>query len=169
MPTSSFWAIEARAFLIPLTPFTHNFWVITDHHRQIVDQLHGLAFDPATGTTRAIGSSKHLLQVIRDAAIAWSLQPNQPAVIAAAGLEEGIKRRWQASLNALPALNALKLPYPDLWQHAFKPNSNSVFNTLGKIMGFEHPGKLLPTWAPGMNLTIAPDIIARFAYSDRVV
>lgn len=158
---SMLWSIEARAFKIPYTPFTHNFWALTAAGC-VVDQIHGLAVDPNTGQTKAIGSSHDQLLVVNDPTICWSLQPKQPTTVCDIGSEAAITHRWQAALRAIPALNALKLPYPDLWQHLYKENSNSVFNTIGQIMGFATPALLLPTNAPGINRVISHEIIAKY-------
>ncbi|MDF2633495.1 MAG: hypothetical protein K0R78_369 [Pelosinus sp.] len=158
--------IEARAFLIPYTPFTHNFWVLANSKNGLIDQLHGLAFNPETRTTRAIGSSADLLQVIRNANITWSLQQNQPINSCITGNEAEVRQRWQAALNAIHAINALELPYPNFWQHFYKKNSNTIFNTLGQIMGVASPAQLLPTWAPGIDLTISQDIIDHYRYKE---
>ena len=158
------WGIEARAFPIPYTPFSHNFWALSDSKACIVDQLHGLAVEPETGATMAIGSSRHKLMVIQRSDIAWSLQPSQPTAICATGSETEIRQRWQAAVNAVPALNSLNLSYPDWWQHTYKANSNSVFTILGIIMGFPRPQTLLKTWAPGINLIISADIVAKYSF-----
>lgn len=158
------WSIEARAFSIRRTPFSHNFWTLADPAGKIAGQLHGLAVDPLSGQTMAFGNSRHLLQVIDDPSISWSLRPGQPVAICAKGSKTEIMQRWQAALAALPALNALKLRYPDLWQHLYKGNSNSVFNTLGRIMGFPTPSRLLPTLAPGIHLVLAPELVEKFIY-----
>jgi len=108
------WAIAARAFKIAYTPFTHNFWVLVDSNGNVADQIHGLAVDPKTGETKALGNSNHLLQVIHDPTILWSLQPGQPTAVCATGQETEIKQRWQSALKSIPAINALKLQYPNL-------------------------------------------------------
>lgn len=161
---SSEWSIQARAFRIPFTPFTHNFWALAAPLGGVVDQLHGLAFDPKAGTTKAIGNASHWLLAVHDPTITWSLQPNQPTVVCASGEETRIRRRWQAALHALPAINDLHLHYPNFWQHFYKMNSNSVFNTLGQIMGFAQPSKLLPTLAPGIKRIISQAIIDQYCY-----
>lgn len=159
----SHWNIQARAFKIPYTPFTHNFWVLNNPHG-VADQIHGLAYNPETKTTRAIGTSADLLQIIHDPGISWSLQPKQPMVSCIAGSESEIKKRWQAAVNAIPAINALKISYPNLWQHFSKKNCNSIFNTLGQIMGFADPPHILHTWAPGIHLIISQAIINQYGY-----
>lgn len=161
---SQHWIIEARAFPIAYTPFSHNFWALVTPEGTVADQIHGLAMDPVTGQTQAVGNSRHLLQVISDPSIVWSLQPGQPIAACTAGQETVIKSRWQCALDAIQPINALRLPYPDLWQHGYKPNSNTVFNTLGKIMGFADPAALLPTLAPGIRLVISQEIIERYCY-----
>jgi hypothetical protein len=158
------WCIQAMAFPIPFTPFTHNFWALADADGNIADQIHGLAVDPETGQTIALGNSTHLLQVVHDPTIAWSLQPGQPVAVCATGHRAEISLRWQSALNAIPAINSLKLPYPNLWQHTYKKNSNTVFHTIGRIMGFATPPRLLPTWAPGIRLIISQTIIDQYAY-----
>ncbi|HMM20416.1 MAG TPA: hypothetical protein PKA10_06730 [Selenomonadales bacterium] len=158
------WAIQARSFRIGCAPLSHNFWTLAEPGGNVVDQLHGLAVDPGTGQAKAIGNSSHRLQVVQDATIAWSLQPGQPVAVCAAGREAEIKARWQTALNAVPALNALQIPYPDLWQHFFRANSNSVFNTLGQIMGFDSPASLLPTVAPGISRILSREIVSRYRY-----
>ncbi len=158
------WSIQARAFRIPYTPFTHNFWALAEPYGFVIDQIHGLAFDPKTGTTKAIGNSSHLLQAVHDPTITWSLQPNQPVVTCACGQEPEINRRWQAALQSLSAINALQIHYPDLWQHIYKLNSNSIFNTLGQIMGFTNPARLLSTLAPGVKLVVSQAIIEKYRY-----
>lgn len=158
------WRIEARAFRIKYTPFSHNFWVLIDSRNNIIDQIHGLAVDPITRVIKAVGNSNHLLQVIQDSTIAWSLQPGQPTRICATDREIESKWRWQAAVNSIPAINALKLPYPNLWQHSYRKNSNTVFNTIGKIMGFPQPARLLPTRALGINLVISQGIINQYLY-----
>lgn len=157
------WSIEARAFYIPFTPFTHNFWVLTAGGK-VADQLHGLAVDPRTGRTKAIGSSRHLLQVVRGTDIPWALQPGQPKRVCASGREDEVAPRWQAAVAAMPAINALGLRYPDLWQHGYRPNCNAVFNTLGQIMGFAAPKRLLPTLAPGIKLVVSRTVIEQYRY-----
>jgi hypothetical protein len=158
------WGIEARAFQIPYTPFTHNFWVLVDLNGNVVDQIHGLAVDPKTGTAKALGNSSHLLQVVNDAKIIWALYPGQPAVVCASGAEAAIRQRWQSAVNAFPAINSLHLKYPNVWQHTYKANSNTVFNTVGQIMSFAAPALLLPTRSPGINLVISKDIIEQYYY-----
>ena len=160
------WRIEARSFRIRYTPFAHNFWLLIAPDGTPAGQIHGLAVDPATGRAKAVGNSHHLLQAIHDSAIAWSLQPGQASVIVATDCEEIIRRRWQAALAAIPALNNLKLPYPNIWQHGYKPNSNSMFTTIGHILGFPRPDNLLTTWAPGAAITIAPELVAKFRYAE---
>jgi hypothetical protein len=158
------WIIEARAFRIYYTPFTHAFWLLRDAAGAVADQLHGLAVDPVTGATKAVGSSAHLLQVVRGREIAWALQPGQRTAAAAGGREEEVAPRWQAAVAAAEALNALGLRYPDLWQHGWRPNCNSVFSTLGLIMGFSSPALLLGTWAPGIRLPVSPEIVERYRW-----
>lgn len=162
---SQHWSIQARAFSITYTPFTHNFWALVNPAGVVVDQIHGLAVDPVTGATKAIGNSRHLLQAVSDPAITRSLQPGQPITACTTDLEPVIKERWQCALDSIKSINALQLPYPDLWQHGYKPNSNTVFNTLGKIMGFADPSALLPTLAPGIRLVISQAIIDRYCYT----
>lgn len=161
------WRIEARAFLIAYTPFSHNFWALVNPQGMIAGQLHGLAVDPSTGEAKAVGTSRYLLQAISDPTISWSLQPDQPAVTCIAGLEAIIKERWLCALASIHSINTIQLPYPDLWQHGYKPNSNTVFNTLGKIMGFSNPANLLPTLAPGIRLIISQDIINSYCYKEK--
>lgn len=158
------WAIQARGFRICCTPFTHNFWALVEPGGNVIDQLHGLAVNPKTGQTKAIGNSTDLLLVVHDATIAWSLQPGQPVAVCATDPETEIRQRWQSALNATPAINALQLPYPNLWQHFSKMNCNSVFNTLGQIMGFDSPATLLPPIAPGISLVISQKIIETYRY-----
>ncbi len=158
------WIIEARAFKIWFTPFTHDFWVLRDAAGAVADQLHGLAVDPRTGARKAVGSSAHLLQVVRDATIDWALQPGQPAAAAVRGREEEVVPRWLAAVAAATAINALGLRYPDVWQHGWRPNSNSVFSTLGLIMGVESPELLLATWAPGIGTAVSPVIVERYRW-----
>lgn len=157
-------SIQARAFHIRRTPFTHNFWALLDADQQVLDQIHGLAVDPLTGKTTAVGNSFYLLQAIHDPSIAWSLQAGQPTAICITGRESLIRQRWQAALNAIPAVNALKISYPNWWQHLYKKNSNTVFNTLGQIMGFNGLEHLLPTWSPGIRQVISRKIIMQYRY-----
>lgn len=161
------WSIEARALRISYTPFTHNFWVLTDANNNIIDQIHGLAIDPQTGATKGIGNSSDLLQVIRGSNFIWSLKPNQLTVICATDQEAETRKRWQAAVNSFHEINALQLHYPNLWQHFYKKNSNSVFNTIGQIMGIDSPARLLPTCAPGIHLIISQDIINQYRYKHR--
>lgn len=163
--TGSLWSIQARAFKIPYTPFTHNFWALVDPAGSVADQIHGLAFDPAAGTTKAIGNSSHFLLAVHDPTISWSLQPEQPARTCLSGDEATVRQRWQAALNSISAINDLKLSYPNLWQHFYKKNSNSIFNTIGQIMGFSHTAKLLPTWAPGIKQVVSQEIIEKYCYT----
>lgn len=157
------WVIEARAFRVRFTPFTHNFWVLTADGA-VADQLHGLAVDPRTGRTKAVGCSRHVLQAVRGADITWALQSGQPRAVCASGREGEVAPRWRAAVAAMPAINALGLRYPDLWQHAYRPNCNAVFNTLGQIMGFAAPQGLLPTLAPGIGLVVSQAVIERYGY-----
>ncbi|WP_371371795.1 hypothetical protein [Sporomusa aerivorans] len=156
------WNIQARAYRIPFTPFTHNFWALAEPSGAIADQLHGLAFDPDSQTIKAIGNSSHWLLAVHDPTIVWSLKRNQPTVICFSDREIKVRDRWQAALHSLPEINALHLPYPDLWQHFYKKNSNTLFNTLGLIMGFASP--LLSTLAPGIHRVISEEIIKKYSY-----
>lgn len=168
MPNQN-WGIEARAFPIPYTPFSHNFWVLVDADNYVCDQLHGLAVDPKTGCEKAIGNSTHHLQVIHRADVLWALQPGQPTVVCVTGPETKIQNRWQAAVSAITAINALQLSYPAWWQHGYKINSNSVFATLGQIMGFPEPQSILPTLAPGIKLVISREIIDQYCYRHGVM
>ncbi|MDF2571669.1 MAG: hypothetical protein K0R55_3273 [Sporomusa sp.] len=163
--TEDLWCIQARAFKIPYTPFSHNFWALADPSGVVADQIHGLAFDPKAGTTKAIGNSSHFLLVVHDPTISWSLQPGQPINTCISGQPAKINQHWQAALNSIAAINNLKLTYPNLWQHFYKKNSNTIFNTIGQIMGFADTTKLLPTWAPGIKLVVSQEIIAKYCIS----
>lgn len=158
------WAIEARAFRVWLTPFTHNFWLLRDAAGAVADQLHGLAVDQRTGARKAIGGAADRLTVVRDREIAWALQPGQPAATAASGPAAELAARWQAAVAAGGAINALGLPYPALWQHFSRVNCNSVFRTLGLAMGFAAPERLLATWAPGIGRPVSQAIVAQYGY-----
>jgi hypothetical protein len=111
-----------------------------------------------------VGNSRHLLQVIHQAELLWALQPGQPTAVCAVDTESEVSHRWQAALHAIPAINALQLPYPDWWQHTYQANSNTVFNTLGQIMGFCEVKTLLPTLSPGIGLVISQEIIEKYTY-----
>ena len=163
------WGIEARAFPIPYTPFNHNFWVLADADKHVCDQLHGLAVDPKTGLVKAIGNSIHHLQVIHRADVLWALHPGQPTAVCAIGSEAEIRERWQAAVRAVAAINVLQLSYPAWWQHGYKINSNSVFATLGHIMGFPEPQRILPVLSPGTKLVVSREIIAQYCYQQRVM
>ena len=84
--------------------------------------------------------------------------------ICTTSLEIETRQRWQTAVNSIPAINALKLLYPNLWQHIYKKNSNTVFNTICKVMCFHTPALLLPTYAPGINLVISDEIINQYLY-----
>lgn len=167
LPNLHQWSIEARALQITYTPFTHNYWVLKNENNNVIDQIHGLAVDPLTGTIKSIGKSSDLLQVIRGSNFIWSLQPNQMTVICTTGHETETKQRWQAAINSFHEINALQLHYPNLWEHFYKKNSNSIFNTIGQIMGIDTPESLLPTRAPGIHLIISQDIINQHRYKPR--
>jgi len=152
------WQIEARAFRIRFTPFTHNFWVLVSPDGQWGGQLHGLAVDPITQKRYAFGTSHHLLHAVSDAQIPWSMQLGQKITVCEVGSEVEIYKRWQTALVAIPLINALNLAYPDLWQHPYRPNSNSIFSTFGLLMGFSAPETLLPTWAIGSYRNLMPEI-----------
>ncbi|MDT8901599.1 hypothetical protein [Anaeroselena agilis] len=158
------WRIEARAFRVPLVPFTHNFWALVDAGGAVVEQLHGLAVDPRTGKAKAIGWSAHLLLAVRGAGFLWALQPGQPTAVCARGREAEVMPRWLAAAAAIPAMNALGLRYPNLWQHGLRANSNSVFSTFGLIMGFDAPARLLPTLAPGVKLVVSRELVERYRF-----
>jgi hypothetical protein len=158
------WAIEARAFRVPLMPFTHNFWALVGTDGTVADQLHGLAVDPRTGEAKAVGWSAHRLLAVRGTGFAWALQPGQPAAVCARGPKAEVAARWLAATAAIPAINGLELRYPNLWQHGFRANSNSMFNTFGQIMGFEAPAALLPTLAPGVKLVVSRELIELYRY-----
>jgi hypothetical protein len=158
------WNIEARALQISYTPFTHNFWVLTNENNIVIDQIHGLAVDPLTGATKNIGKSSDLLQVIRGSNFIWSSQPGQLTKICITDQEIETKQRWQAAINSFYEINALQLHYPNLWEHFYKKNSNTVFNTIGQIMGIDTPARLLPTRAPGIHLIISQDLIYQYRY-----
>ncbi len=158
------WAIEARAFRVPFMPFSHNFWALVDADGRVAEQLHGLAVDPATGETKAIGWSAHLLLAVRGNDFPWALQPGQPRTVCVRGCEGEVLPRWLAATAAIPAVNALGLRYPNPWQHWCRTNCNTVFNTFGQIMGFDEPAGLLPTLAPGIRLVVSEELIEQYKY-----
>jgi hypothetical protein len=158
------WAIEARAFCIRFTPFSHNFWALVDGDGRVAEQLHGLAVDPATGQAKAIGWSAHLLLAVRGADFPWALQPGQPRAVCARGGEGEVLARWLAAAAAVPAVNALGLRYPNLWQHGYRANCNTIFHTFGQIMGFEDPTRLLPTLAPGIGRVVSRELVERYRF-----
>ena len=138
------WSIEARAFLFGPFPLAHHFFVLIDPAGQVTDQLHGLATDPKTGLTKAIGHSGHLLLAHGGVIFPWSQQPEQPRHVCLTDDFAAVRACWQIALNAIPDINALQMPYPNLWQHFHRPNSNSVFALFAAIMAFDVPERLPP-------------------------
>lgn len=71
---------------------------------------------------------------------------------------------WGCALLAIPAVNALRIPYPNVWQHFHRPNSNSIFALFAAIMAFEVPARLPPAnaFAVGLHTPVSREIAERF-------
>ncbi|HYC46493.1 MAG TPA: hypothetical protein VED01_13550 [Burkholderiales bacterium] len=142
------YAIEARSFPI-LCLCCHNFWVLKDlDSGATIAELHGLAFDPATGRTLPIGYTReHRLRLFvyaHDAAYAteagapvYTTRMHSRSRSQMVYREADAKARWDAAVRAVPALNALDLGYPPLGFSLLTGtvNSNSAYRTFGEIMG----------------------------------
>jgi hypothetical protein len=115
------WIIEARAFKIWFTPFTHDFWVLRDAAGAVADQLHGLAVDPRTGARKAVGQFGAFAAGGAGRDDRLGAAAGQPAAAAVRGREEEVVPRWLAAVAAATAINALGLRYPDVWQHGWRP------------------------------------------------
>lgn len=164
------WRIEARAFLICIlritTPFAHNFWALVNPDGDVVNQIHGLAVDLQTGRELPRGNSNDLLQVVIRRDFPWAIVQGQPTIVAAAGDAAAIKARWYAAVSAKQEINDLRLHYPNLSEQLSKPNSNTVFHTMGNIMGF--PIKRIGpyTIALGVEKVISQKIVDKYIYKE---
>jgi hypothetical protein len=158
------WSIEARAFLFGPFPLAHHFWALIDPAGHIADQLHGLATDPKTGVTKAVGHSGHLLLAHSGVPFPWSQQPDQPRHVCLEDDFAAVCACWQKALNVIPDINALQIPYPNLWQHFHRPNSNSIFALFAAVMAFDVPERLPPAnaLAIGLHTPVSPDILDRY-------
>jgi Ca2+-binding RTX toxin-like protein len=175
------YTIEARSLSIVGGAASHDFWVLKDDNGKVLAELHGLATSRSTEKALTIGySDDHSLRVhelIRDQDYASQIgQPkstfyyyddSQAYKTIISAPKEEILARWDAASNSAPALNKLDLDYTPLGFSLFgeTTNSNTTYNTLGKVMGltpYNFPGVL----EPGIENQMAPDsFLAPFKYN----
>lgn len=160
------WRIDARALWIlgVWAKISHNFWVLIDPDGNVVDQIHGFAVDPS-GEMKGVGTAKDLLLVVKASKFSNydfsnNIKEGQPAIVAAAGDYSEIMEIWEKPDPLIAELNAAPWHYPDTFknpgEHLYFYNSNSVFNTMGKAMGFGR--ECYPdTYAPGIDLIVVPN------------
>jgi len=163
--------IEARSYRIALA-WCHNFWVLKNASLgTAVAELHGLAYDRATRRILPIGTTRHhSLRVFvfahdPDYAETLGLPVGRTGMFARSRARTVYARadsltRWKAAVSAMPALNQLDLDYPPYGFNVLTAtvNSNSVYRTLGEIMGV--PVHAFRSFAPGLRSRITGHDIA---------
>jgi hypothetical protein len=159
------YSIEARSLSIVGGVASHNFWVLRDQNGNAVAELHGLATERSTGRAVPIGTNanEHSLrgwQYIHDADYARNfgarqtnatyIQEGQQSQTVITGDKTEILERWKAAAKyGVAAMNARDLNYPpggvdfpikvdgayNVRLGDSTVNSNSAYNTFGRLMG----------------------------------
>lgn len=144
------YSIEARSLKI-VGVAGHTYWVLRDAHGNALAELHGLATERQTGKPIPIGTdeARHSLRAwhfVHDAAYASTIdvsvdtisfiRASQQSRTVAIGEKDEILARWNTAVNAVPALNAQDLDYPNYGFRLLRDtvNSNSAYRTLGELM-----------------------------------
>lgn len=149
-PTVGLWSIELRQHPLVFGIAGHNYLVLRNGSHDIVEELHGLATDPATGTWKYIGDKKSdILQVWhfngqRD----YIAEKSFPGITLREGDEEYIRTLWSRGEQCINPINEERTPYPPLGVSIRNKteNSNSVAYTLILCMGLDprHLGLITP-------------------------
>jgi len=142
--------IEARSYSIAGIA-SHNFWVLRDHKKHVIAQLHGLATDRKTNTFKPIGIFNDRLgfyefkTVNQDPSFIFT---NQNSVTVFKGSKEDTLMRWHKAASQIDQLNHLDLNYTAFGILGLSvTNSNSAYHLFSKLMGIEccrFPGVLEP-------------------------
>lgn len=168
------YVIKAAAFILPIPffkRFIHAFWVLEDVDTgQVIAELHGLATSRKTGRIVPIGYSKdhslrahhinlnsHFAKQHSFNLVSFQLPRN---ILKTVYEGEDSLSRWLTAVSAIDHINELDLDYPRCGfrlPFAKTINSNSIYRTLGEIMGipvfnFERCIQI------GSSCTLFPDI-----------
>jgi len=165
------YSIEARYYDVPEFSVSHHYWLLRDLATgQPIAELHGLITDRASGAPLQLGIDArggHALQVwhfihapaeglwmaperteFNDSALYWE---GQKALSMFAGEAEEALTRWNSAAATLPLLNRGDLEFPA--EPGAAPDDNSVYATLGEIMGVE-AHLFSGSDAPGLELRL---------------
>jgi hypothetical protein len=192
------YSIEARSLSVAGGAASHNFWVLRDQNGNAVAELHGLATDRKTGKAIPIGTdaNQHSLRgwhFVHDGEYARNfgskrtdqtyIRDGQLSETVFTGDKSEVLERWKSAAKyGLSAMNARNLNYPPggldfpvKFDAGFNVrvgdstvNSNSVYNTFGRLMGvktavFDGPLQ------PGIdNQTLSDKTIWDLRYRGRV-
>ncbi len=149
---SEIYRIEARSHNIA-GAFSHNFWALKAPDGRLMSELHGMATDRTSGEPIPIGTTKsHSLRAwlfaptpeaktigvpIPQKATSGLYDSNQKAIEVYSGTSTDVFGKWVAATRGAMYINQRNLDYPSMGVSIFGPtiNSNSVFTSLGDLMG----------------------------------
>lgn len=174
------YSIEARSLKI-VGVAGHTYWVLRDEHGKALAELHGLATERQTGKPIPIGTdeARHSLRAwhfLHDADYAGTIgarvdnisfiRANQQSRTVAIGDRDEMLARWNTAVNAVPALNAQDLNYPNYGFRLLRDtvNSNSAYRTFGELMNVSVQG-FPRTIEPGIgNRVLSPERTQALCY-----
>jgi Ca2+-binding RTX toxin-like protein len=140
MSGTGIYQIEAQSYGI-LGTASHDFWMLRNPDGSIAQELHGLAYDPATKEILTVG-------IIGDDLRFFAFDhyygdtDNRDSSIVYQGTEADVLARWNAAFSITDYFNSLHLPYTPLGfidPFGTVINSNSAYHIFAEIMG-------IPVW-----------------------
>ena len=177
------YTIEARSARLDIAGTRigcHDFYVLRDPEGNVIAELHGLAYDPVTEQYQKRGRARDFLVVhnfVHDSDYAKMLgvetenytlvELDQQNSLVFSGNKEEAFTRWGLAVDAIPALNNLGIHYPSEFGTVFADyvrgayNSNSVYNTLGQIMGVDVV-KFSWAYEPGIDKVLSEGIVNQY-------
>lgn len=161
------YSIEAASYSI-MGLGSHNFWVLKDSNGKIISELHGLAVSRTTGKPVAVGTSAdHSIRMYTmQAGNLSGMYSSDNAHRVYLGPAEEVMARWNNAIAAQKTINDQDLDYTPYGFSIFGDtiNSNSVYSTLGELMGVT-PYNFIGKKEPGIdNRVLTKDQINQLKY-----
>lgn len=136
MSETGFYQIEAQSYGI-LGTASHDFWVLRNSDGAIVQELHGLAYNPVTKEILPVGIIGDELRFFKPIH-RYGDTDNRDSSVMYQGTEADVLARWNAAISIIDYFNNLHLPYTPLGfidPFGNVINSNSAYHIFAEIMG----------------------------------
>ncbi len=155
-PIPGNWSIQLMQHPLLFGFAGHNYLALRDQNGNIVEELHGLATDAATGQWKYVGTNPtDILQVWEFESGRYYLAEKKfPGIIMDQGVQSDIFALWKKALSCKDPINQEKTGYPP-YGFSFKSetlNSNSVAYTLALCMGLDT--RHIGIWTPGATMNL---------------